>query len=442
MNPARVFLSYSHDSENHRRNIADLAQELRSKGLDAQIDQYAESKPPLSWPHWMSEQLREADFVLLVFTETYARRFEGRERPGVGLGARWEGAIVTSDLYHEESDTVKYIPVVVAADDSRLIPAPLRLTTFYVIGSVGNRDLDRLFRHLHDVPAIVPAPIGPPPELESQQASGRVPGDSEVHRALALAGSGNQDEAEEILSALVDSPDRASAANAAYQLGLIRLNDEQYAASIVAFQRAVELSTSRELTESIVNQLSQALEVMNAHYGEGSAVEAARDYLTEIQAGRFDQVWIQTEQTLRLVLAQAWVWNNRNHPNLRARDINALVSSLSSLTSDDPVKVDFWATQQREMQDAFQAFNPETWGAAERPRRFGIDYELVIFMETGGEVLVFNGGMSPPTIPLLLRRVGPTWQMANFRPEYPVPGMPPSSRPLPNLDLNIVDVGE
>jgi hypothetical protein len=86
----RVFVSYSHDSEGHRENVADFVQELRRQGIDAWVDQF-EITPPLSWPAWMEDQIEEADFVLLVITETYVRRFRGHEEPGLGLGVRWEG---------------------------------------------------------------------------------------------------------------------------------------------------------------------------------------------------------------------------------------------------------------------------------------------------------------------------------------------------------------
>jgi len=57
LSTVRVFVSYSHDSLEHRANILDLTQELRRAGLDAQIDQFVESAPPLSWPLWMNEQI-------------------------------------------------------------------------------------------------------------------------------------------------------------------------------------------------------------------------------------------------------------------------------------------------------------------------------------------------------------------------------------------------
>lgn len=58
------------------------------------------------------------------------------------------------------------------------------------------------------------------------------------------------------------------------------------------------------------------------------------------------------------------------------------------------------------MRDAFQNYDDQRWGAAERPRRFGLQYELVIFIETGGQVLMREDGMSPPAVPLLMRRMG------------------------------------
>ena len=46
----------------------------------------------------MRRQIKQAEFVLLVCTETYNRRFEGEE-PGRGRGVTWEGAILTQELY-------------------------------------------------------------------------------------------------------------------------------------------------------------------------------------------------------------------------------------------------------------------------------------------------------------------------------------------------------
>jgi hypothetical protein len=45
----RVFISYSHDSPEHLDHVLELADRLRTDGIDCHIDQYEES-PPEGWP--------------------------------------------------------------------------------------------------------------------------------------------------------------------------------------------------------------------------------------------------------------------------------------------------------------------------------------------------------------------------------------------------------
>src|SRR5215216_600840 len=90
--PPKVFISYSHDSVEHKRRVRRLSDRLRQEGVDSNIDQYEQS-PQEGWPRWMVRQIREADFVVVVCTQTYQRRFEDQEDPGRGFGSAWEGAI-------------------------------------------------------------------------------------------------------------------------------------------------------------------------------------------------------------------------------------------------------------------------------------------------------------------------------------------------------------
>jgi hypothetical protein len=39
--------------------------------------------PDEGWVRWMRSEVKQADRVLLVFTETYQRRFEGDEEEGI-----------------------------------------------------------------------------------------------------------------------------------------------------------------------------------------------------------------------------------------------------------------------------------------------------------------------------------------------------------------------
>jgi hypothetical protein len=93
--PPKIFISYSHDSADHDKRVLALAERLRKNGVDAQIDQYVSGTPEEGWPRWMLERLDWADFVLVVCTETYYKRFRGREEQGKGKGADWEGSLIT-----------------------------------------------------------------------------------------------------------------------------------------------------------------------------------------------------------------------------------------------------------------------------------------------------------------------------------------------------------
>jgi len=105
----KVFISYSHDSQEHKDRILALANRLRAGGIDCNIDQYEES-PAEGWPRWMMNQLEWADFVVVVCTEQYDRRFRGKESPGVGRGVTWEGAIITQELYDSHVKSPKFVP--------------------------------------------------------------------------------------------------------------------------------------------------------------------------------------------------------------------------------------------------------------------------------------------------------------------------------------------
>ncbi len=121
--PPRVFISYSHDSEPHTARVLGLANRLRSHGIDANLDCY-EPCPPQGWPNWMLNEIERADFVLVICTETYHRRFRKKETVG-GKGATWEGAIITQELYDAHSKNDRFIPCLVSEDGEPHIPTLL-----------------------------------------------------------------------------------------------------------------------------------------------------------------------------------------------------------------------------------------------------------------------------------------------------------------------------
>ncbi|WP_211178628.1 MULTISPECIES: SEFIR domain-containing protein [Brasilonema] len=152
----KVFISYSRESDEHNDRILTLSDRLRDEGVDSQIDEYVQF-PPEGWQRWMENQVEWADFVLVVCTETYNRRFRGKEEPGKGLGVTWEGAIITQQLYDAQRRNTKFIPVVFSSQDAKHIPITLRSYRHYLIdvtkeGEEGYLELYRLLTKQHSTP--------------------------------------------------------------------------------------------------------------------------------------------------------------------------------------------------------------------------------------------------------------------------------------------------
>lgn len=154
---SKVFTSYAHESDSHNDKVFELSEKLRSEGVDSYIDQY-EVSPSEGWPRWTRNQIQQADFVLVVCTEAYKKRYEGSEVPGTGAGAKWEGAIITQEFYDAEGRNTKFIPVVFNRDDIKEIPREMRGGTYYVLDS--DAEYDDLYRHLTDQPKTVKRELG------------------------------------------------------------------------------------------------------------------------------------------------------------------------------------------------------------------------------------------------------------------------------------------
>ncbi len=146
----KVFISYSHDSDEHRDRVRDLADRLRAEGLDVSLDQFEIDVTP----RWMVQKIEESRFVLVVCTETYRKRFEGKESRG-GLGADFEGKTITQEIYERRDGFA--VPIFFEPDSgSRDIPKVLRGLTYYRLP----KGYDALYRRLTDQHATPAGPVG------------------------------------------------------------------------------------------------------------------------------------------------------------------------------------------------------------------------------------------------------------------------------------------
>lgn len=162
-----LFLSYSHDSDEHRERVLALSEQLRKDGFETRLDQYVNGAPSKGWIPWMLDQVDEADHVLVICTATYYRRFRRREEPGKGSGAIFESSILAQKIYDAQGDTLKFVPVLFDDADRPHVPEPLQGRMLYVVSTKrGYVGLRRFLKNLGDV---TPGPIGEPVEEEERR---------------------------------------------------------------------------------------------------------------------------------------------------------------------------------------------------------------------------------------------------------------------------------
>src|SRR4051794_18666529 len=70
--PRRVFVSYTHDNEQHKLHVLQFCRLLRAHGVDARLDRY-DSDERRDWYAWMIGQVTAADYVLVIASPDYKR---------------------------------------------------------------------------------------------------------------------------------------------------------------------------------------------------------------------------------------------------------------------------------------------------------------------------------------------------------------------------------
>jgi len=111
-----AFVSYSWDSEEHKRWALDLASRLRSDGVETILDQW-HAVPGDQLPAFMEKAVRESDHVLIICTPRYKERSD-RRKGGVG----YEGDIITGEVLTTRNER-KFIPVLRLGDWTDAAPS-------------------------------------------------------------------------------------------------------------------------------------------------------------------------------------------------------------------------------------------------------------------------------------------------------------------------------
>ena len=168
----KVFISYSHDSPEHKQWVSELAARLRRDGIDAILDQWDLGLGD-DVTRFMERGIVDADRVLVICTDNYVSKANAAEG-GVG----YERMIVNAELV-QNLGTDKFIPIIRQASGKEKTPTFLgtRVYADFTNDSQFNAECEKLIRELHEIPIVEKPPLGksPFPPIESDTQLTEIP---------------------------------------------------------------------------------------------------------------------------------------------------------------------------------------------------------------------------------------------------------------------------
>jgi TIR domain len=149
-----VFISYSHDSPEHKKWVGRLASDLVRNGIDVFIDQWDVALGD-DLIKYMEKSIIKSDRVLMVCSDIYTRK----ANDGIG-GVGYESMIVTGEMV-KNIGTKKFIPLIRQSTSEKIIPNFLstRLYCDFSEDEQYSIKLEDLMREIYQTPLF------PKPEL-------------------------------------------------------------------------------------------------------------------------------------------------------------------------------------------------------------------------------------------------------------------------------------
>lgn len=134
--------------------------------MDARLDQY-ETCPREGWPRWAINEISVADFVLVVCTPGYSKRFHRSEASDDGKGVAWEASIILQEIYEAGGVNRKFLPVVFSSKHRSIVPVELRSSTIYELGRKDG--YLELYRRITKQPEVEKPTLGKLPATPARQ---------------------------------------------------------------------------------------------------------------------------------------------------------------------------------------------------------------------------------------------------------------------------------
>lgn len=160
----KIFISYSHDNEEHKYWVYKLASRLVESGVETVLDQW-DLQLGSNLTRFMEKGLTNSDRVLVVCTDNYNKK----SNEGMG-GVGYEKNILTAEIFADQ-DTTKFIPCIRAVTTTLKTPICLGGRTYIDFSNDEKLEvsLTALLHELFGVPARPKPSLGRSPFIQPEE---------------------------------------------------------------------------------------------------------------------------------------------------------------------------------------------------------------------------------------------------------------------------------
>lgn len=181
---AKVFVSYSHDNDENKAWVLELASKLRSNGVDVVFDQF-ETRLGSDLPLFMEQGLSKSNRVICICSEQY------NEKANAGLsGVGYEKRIICNEIV-KDSTTAWIVPIIRNNKSTSKLPmflSSLKYISFEDDTKFSTNFYD-LLRDLHDQTNL--PPLGKNPFEHSEDIVGKIDEMNQIKRSLSMSMNSN-----------------------------------------------------------------------------------------------------------------------------------------------------------------------------------------------------------------------------------------------------------
>jgi SEFIR domain-containing protein len=165
IDPPKVFVSYAHESEEHKALVLAFATFLRNVGVEAVLDRWAEDARR-DWSAWAIREMTGADFVLVIASVRYRQSGDGHSPTSDNRGVQSEAALLREFVHGDRVTWLpKILPVLLPGHGVDEIPLFLQphSASRYPVRSFDVAGADELLR------VLLRQPRHPAPEVASER---------------------------------------------------------------------------------------------------------------------------------------------------------------------------------------------------------------------------------------------------------------------------------